>query len=168
MPTGPGEQAAHTAQTERRSGALLEHLARRMRLRSESVLAPLGLRPRHLVTLTVLRDADGISQQGLASTLQLDSTNVVGLLNGLEADGLIERRRAPEDRRRHVVRLTEAGAARLNEAECALATVEDEVFGALDETERATLYDLLRRATSESSTTCVEAICAAEVPPEAC
>jgi MarR family transcriptional regulator, lower aerobic nicotinate degradation pathway regulator len=33
-------------------GALLHHLARRMRLRTEAVLAPLGLRPRHLVALT--------------------------------------------------------------------------------------------------------------------
>jgi hypothetical protein len=31
---------------EHRSLALLEHLARRMRVRSEAVLAPLGLRPR--------------------------------------------------------------------------------------------------------------------------
>ena len=47
------------SQPEHRSGALLDHLARRMRLRAESVLAPLGLRPRHLVALTVLRDRGG-------------------------------------------------------------------------------------------------------------
>ncbi|TCB99666.1 MarR family transcriptional regulator [Micromonospora zingiberis] len=150
-------------QTERRSGALLEYLARRMRLRSESVLAPLGLRPRHLVALTVLRDAGDMSQQGLAGTLQLDGTNVVGLLNDLEADGLVERRRSPEDRRRHVVSLTQTGAKRLNEAECALASVEDEVLGALNENERDTLYDLLRRATSEVPATCAEAAACAEV-----
>ena len=74
------------------SGALLDHLARRMRLRAESVLAPLGLRPRHLVALTVLRGRDGITQQALASTLEMDGTNIVGLLNELEAEDLIERR----------------------------------------------------------------------------
>src|ERR1700690_3614361 len=96
-----------------RSGALLDHLARRMRLRAESVLAPLGLRPRHLVALTVLRGRDGITQQALSVTLEMDGTNIVGLLNELEAEDLIERRRSPEDRRRHVVVLTEAGAKRL-------------------------------------------------------
>ena len=153
-------------QTERRSGALLDHLARRMRLRSESVLAPLGLRPRHLVALTVLREAGGISQQGLASSLQIDGTNVVGLLNDLETAGLVERRRSPEDRRRHVVSLTETGATRLNEAECALAAAEDEVLGALDPAERDTLYELLRRASSGAPATCVEA--AGEDPDTLC
>ncbi|TDC38465.1 MarR family transcriptional regulator [Micromonospora sp. 15K316] len=134
-------------QPERRTGPLLDHLARRMRLRAESVLAPFGLRPRHLIALTALRDAGGISQQGLASTLQIDSTNVVGLLNDLEAAQLVERRRSPEDRRRHMVYLTESGANRLNEAECALEGGEAEVLSALTPDEREALYELLRRAT---------------------
>ncbi|MFF4876768.1 MULTISPECIES: MarR family winged helix-turn-helix transcriptional regulator [unclassified Micromonospora] len=139
---------------EHRSGALLDHLARRMRLRSESVLAPLGLRPRHLVALTVLRDGGGISQQALASTLEMDSTNIVGLLNDLEAMQLIERRRSPEDRRRHVVELTDDGAKRLNQAECALVGAEDEVLGALEPADRERLYLLLRQATSGTAITC--------------
>ena len=58
-------------QTAHHSGALLDHLARRMRLRSEAVLAPLGLRPRHMVALTVLRDGGGSTQQALAATLAI-------------------------------------------------------------------------------------------------
>lgn len=42
----------------------------------------------------------------------MDGTNVVGLLNDLEKERLIERRRSTEDRRRHVVELTDAGNAR--------------------------------------------------------
>jgi DNA-binding MarR family transcriptional regulator len=152
MPAVPVDQSEH------RCGALLNHLARRMRLRSESVLAPLGLRPRHLVALTVLRDGDGISQQALASTLEMDGTNIVGLLNDLEAARLVERRRSPEDRRRHVVQLTATGAKRLNEAECALAAAENEVLAALEPTERETLYGLLRRAVTGTVVDCTEAI----------
>jgi len=134
------------SQPAHRSGALLDHLARRMRLRAESVLAPLGLRPRHLVALTVLRSHDGITQQALSSTLEMDGTNIVVLLNELEADDLIERRRSPDDRRRHLVALTEAGAKRLAEAECALAAVDNEVLGALDDSQREVLYNLLLQA----------------------
>jgi DNA-binding MarR family transcriptional regulator len=130
----------------RHSGALLDHLARRMRLRSEAVLAPLGLRPRHMVALTVLRDGGGSTQQALAGTLEMDGTNIVGLLNDLEAKNLIERRRSPEDRRRHLVELTEAGATLLANVEVALSAAEDEVLGALDETQRETLYNLLHQA----------------------
>src|ERR1700730_340903 len=108
------------------SGALLDHLARRMRLRAEAVLAPLGLRPRHLVALTVLRVRGGSTQQALATTLAMDGTNIVGLVNELEAEKLIERRRSPEDRRRHLVELTEAGAKQLAKAESALAEAEQE------------------------------------------
>jgi MarR family transcriptional regulator, lower aerobic nicotinate degradation pathway regulator len=140
------------------SGALLDHLARRIRLRAESVLAPLGLRPRHLVALTVLRGRGGCAQQELATTLEMDGTNIVGLLNELEAEKLIERRRSPEDRRRHVVELTDAGVSRLAKAEFALAAAEEEVLGALDRSQRETLHRLLQQATTGSVVTCTEAI----------
>jgi DNA-binding MarR family transcriptional regulator len=142
---------------QHRSAALLDHLARRMRLRAESALAPLGLRPRHLVALTVLRDGGRSTQQALSTTLQIDSTNLVGLLNELEADKLIERRRSSEDRRRHTVELTTAGAKRLTEAEFALAAVEDEVLGRLDDEQRETLYRLLQQATSADVIECPSA-----------
>jgi DNA-binding MarR family transcriptional regulator len=141
-------------QPAHRSGALLDHLARRMRLRTEAVLAPLGLRPRHLVALTVLRHLGGSTQQALATTLAMDGTNIVGLLNELEADKLIERRRSPEDRRRHVVELTEAGAQQLAKAECALAEVDEEVLGALDASQRETLYHLLQLAATGTGVSC--------------
>jgi DNA-binding MarR family transcriptional regulator len=137
-----------------RSGALLDHLARRVRLRAESVLAPLQLRPRHLVALTVLRGREGITQQALSTTLEMDGTNVVGLLNELEAEDLIERRRSPEDRRRHVVALTDAGAKRLADAERALVAVEDEVLGALDDSQREVLYNLLLQAARGGEVSC--------------
>jgi len=141
-----------------RTGALLNHLARRMRLRSEAVLAPLGLRPRHLVALTVLRDGGDCTQQALAATLEMDGANIVGLLNELEAEKLIERRRSPEDRRRHVVELTDAGARQLAEVELALAAVEGEVLGALDESQRETLYNLLLQAARGTVPSCSQGI----------
>lgn len=144
-------------QPTRRSVALLNHLARRMRLLAESALAPLGLRPRHLIALTVLRDSGGSTQAGLATMLQIDRTNLVGLLNDLEREGLIERRRSTQDRRRHIVELTDAGSEHLAKAELALAAAEDEVLAGLDADERATFYALLQKATSEHVVDCAEA-----------
>jgi DNA-binding MarR family transcriptional regulator len=129
-----------------------------MRLRTEAVLAPLGLRPRHLVALTVLRVLGGTTQQALATTLAMDGTNIVGLLNELEADDLIERRRSPEDRRRHVVELTGAGVKRLLKAERALAEVDDEVLGALDASQRETLYHLLQLAAAGTGVCCPQSV----------
>jgi MarR family transcriptional regulator, lower aerobic nicotinate degradation pathway regulator len=132
----------------RRSGALLDLLSRRMRAVGESALQSQGLRPRHLLTMTVLRDRGESSQADLAGTLQLDRTNVVGLLNDLETEGLIERRRSPEDRRRHTVRLTDEGRERLARAEFALAAAEDFVLAGLTAKQRDTLYELLAKATA--------------------
>ena len=145
-------------QPTHRSAALLDHLARRMRLGAELAIAPLGLRPRHLVALTVLRHGGGSTQQALSKTLQIDSTNLVGLLNELEADKLIERRRSTEDRRRHIVELTAAGAKRLATAEFVLAAVEDEVLGRLDDEQRETFYRLLQQATSADVVDCSPAV----------
>ena len=129
-----------------------------MRLRAEAVLAPMGLRPRHLVALTVLREGGGSTQQALAATLEMDGTNIVGLLNELEAKQLIERRRSPEDRRRHLVEVTDAGAEQLAKAEFALSAAEDEVLGALDDSQRETLYSLLQQAAAGTAVSCAEAI----------
>ena len=141
-----------------RSSALLDPLARLTRLRAESALAPLGLRPRHLVALTVLRDHGSPTQQALAAALQTDRTNLIGLLNELESAGLILRRRSSEDRRRHIVELTDDGAQRLTDAESALAAAEDEVLGALDAEQRETLYSLLQQATTSHVVDCAATV----------
>lgn len=126
-------------------------------MRNESALAPLGLRPRHLVALTVLRDHGSPTQQALASALRTDRTNLIGLLNELESAGLILRRRSSEDRRRHIVELTDEGSERLAQAEAALAAAEDEVLGALDAAQRETLYLLLQQATTSQVIDCTAA-----------
>src|SRR6476469_5781285 len=131
-----GNVAIERSACSRTSGPLLDHLARLNRARAESALVPLGLRPRHLIALTVLRDHGGMTQQALAAALQVDRTNLVGLLNELEGDGLVARTRSAEDRRRHLVALTDAGSTRLGQAELALAEVEDQVLGALDHEHR--------------------------------
>ncbi|WP_028064068.1 MarR family winged helix-turn-helix transcriptional regulator [Solirubrobacter soli] len=136
------------SQPARRSGALLDLLSRRMRAAGETGLTTVGLRPRHLLTMTVLRDRGESSQADLAGTLQLDRTNLVGLLNELEADGLIERRRSPQDRRRHTVVLTDLGRERLARAEFVLAAAEDIVLANLTAKQRDTLYELLAKATA--------------------
>jgi DNA-binding MarR family transcriptional regulator len=148
---------ASSLQTRHRSAALLDHLARLMRLRAESALEPIGLRPRHLVALTVLRDHGSPTQQALAAALQTDRTNLIGLLNELETDGLILRRRSTEDRRRHFVELTDDGTQRLAQAEAALADAEDEVLSALDTEQRETLYQLLAQATTSHVIDCTAA-----------
>ncbi|MCW3034116.1 MAG: hypothetical protein QOK19_2017 [Solirubrobacteraceae bacterium] len=156
-----------TTQTRHRAVPLLGHLARLTQQRVELALAPLGLRPRHLIALTVLRDHGTPTQQALAAALSVDRTNLIGLLNELEGAGLVVRRRSEEDRRRHFVELTEQGSQRMVEADAALAGVEDEVFAALDPDQREMLFQLLTQATTSHVVDCAAAA-AEELALESC
>ncbi len=133
---------------------LLEYLARVGRRAVEATLAPGGLRPRHLIALRLLNEHGPASQQGLADSLSLDPSNVVGLLNELEDRQLVTRRRDPADRRRHIVELSPRGEEELCLSYGRLRLVEDDLFGALSADERATLYDLVVRAVGVASPPC--------------
>lgn len=126
------------------SMVLLTRLAKQVYRRSGDEL--LGMHLRHLMTLSYLRDHDDAPQQELAEAFCMDANNVVLLLNELEDRGHIARHRDPTDRRRHRVELTPAGRRALIGAERAQESIEDEVLGALDADERATLWRLLTRA----------------------
>lgn len=139
---------------------LIDHLARVARGNADAALEAVGVRLRHVVALTLLRDHGDATQQSLITALRLDPSNVVGLLNELEGEGLVERRRHPDDRRRHVVALTAAGRERLAQADRALLCVEDELLAGLDVGERAQLYGLLFKATGGRVRSCSEDPCA--------
>ena len=108
--------------------------------------AQMGMRLKEYASLSYLRHSGGVPQHALAEALHMDANNCVLVLNELESAGFAERRRDPNDRRRHIVEMTPEGERALEQAERALETVEDEVLGPLDKEERATLRDLLNRA----------------------
>ena len=86
-------------------------------------LKPTGLTPKHVGVLFEV-DARPTSQQALIDSIGVDPSKLVGILNDLEADGLIVRRRDPDDRRRHIVELSNEGRSRLGAARRAKSAVE--------------------------------------------
>jgi MarR family transcriptional regulator, temperature-dependent positive regulator of motility len=109
---------------------------------SEQVL---GMRLRQFQALAKVRDHPGISQQELAEGMLLDANAVVLLLNELEDLGYSVRRRDPEDRRRHILELTDAGRQAITRAEKGRESIEGEVLGGLSAEEKQTLRKLLTR-----------------------
>lgn len=145
---------ASAEQVPHSTAALLTHVGRVNRQTAVQALAPFGLRPHHLVTLTVLEEFGEQAQSHLAEAVTIDPTNLVGLLNELESAGLLLRRRDPADRRRHIVALTEQGHATLGEVRRALADAEDRLLAPLDAAEREQLFGLLQRVTAGFVTSC--------------
>ncbi len=135
--------------TDRSPGslALLTRLAKLVYRRSSE--DELGMTLRHFVTLSYLRDHPGAAQQDLGDVFCIDASNLVLLLNELEAADLAERRRDAGDRRRHLVRLTPTGEDALARADQAQERIEAEILHMLSPHERATLRGLLARALAE-------------------
>src|SRR5438552_10641246 len=68
-----------------------------------------NLTPAQFDVISHLSVAPGITQQDLSERLLVTKGNTCGLLDRLEALGLVERQDDPEDRRAHRLYLTEAG-----------------------------------------------------------
>ncbi|WP_205315135.1 MarR family winged helix-turn-helix transcriptional regulator [Nonomuraea lactucae] len=127
--------------------ALSGHIAS---TRIRKALARHGLKPAHGHVLRLLSDQGPTSQQSLLETLGVDPSMLVTVLNDLEADGLVERRRDPADRRRHIVEISTRGRTLAGRAQAAIAAVEAALFAGLDADEIATLRRLLARVTASA------------------
>lgn len=90
--------------------------------------------------------------RGLAEQLRCEPSNVTGIVDRLESQGLVERNPSPEDRR---VKLAAATPAGLRTALALRASLEDfaqEPLAALSRQERTAVRDLLRRLLDEPAT----------------
>jgi DNA-binding MarR family transcriptional regulator len=102
-----------------------------------------GLNPYHHAILVVLDQGALETQGAIADRLGYDRGQLVGMLDELEEQGLVERRRDPDDRRRHIVQMTPAGKKALGKLRTIAVQLEDELLTPLDESQRAELHGLL-------------------------
>ena len=96
-----------------------------------AVTANEGLRAGLFSSLAIVEANPGISQSELSHEVGLDKSVTVTMVDEMEKFGWAERRRSPQDRRRHALYVTPAGAAKL-----------DHLFSLMDQTEAAVLHQL--------------------------
>ena len=87
------------ATLEKSVGFLLNRAARSMKRGLEARLAEYGITATQYVVLALLSRKDGLSQTQLGNRLSFDNPTVTGVIDRMERDGLVERRRTPDDRR---------------------------------------------------------------------
>src|ERR671925_552509 len=122
---------------------LLKRLGFAAKDRAMEAYEQTGLHPYHYAILLVLDEGSRETQGAIADALGYDRGQLVGLLDELEERALVERRRDPNDRRRHLVRLTPDGKRTLRRLRALARQLEDEFLAPLSDAECATLHALL-------------------------
>lgn len=105
----------------------------------------MGLAPMQLHALRLVEPGEGVPMSSLAGKLFCDASNVTGIVDRLEARGLVERRPSPRDRRVKLLVLTPEGERVRETAHRQLSTPPPEIADLPLEQQRA-LRDALRAA----------------------
>jgi DNA-binding MarR family transcriptional regulator len=91
-------------------------------------------------------DAEGeLTQHALGRCVGIDPSSMVATIDELEAKGLVERRRHPNDRRAHALHLTDEGRSTLASGRELARRSQEDLLAPLSADERKQLHDMLLR-----------------------
>lgn len=131
-----------TVSDPRREAALnLVETSRLLRAVVEQRLKPHGMTRAQFATLSRLERQDGLSQNGLADALEVQPIAMVRLVDQLSADGLVERRNDPTDRRVNRLYITGAGRQRVRALDSFKEEMGAELFAGFTEAGILNLLD---------------------------
>jgi DNA-binding MarR family transcriptional regulator len=128
---------------------LLFDLLMRQRTRLPQVAAEFELSGPQCHVLRLMEPGAGVPMRRLVQRLGCDASNVTGIIDRLEARGLVERKACPHDRRVRMVRLTPRGADMRARIVARMAE-PPEPIAALPADDLATLCAILRRMLTTS------------------
>ena len=114
----------------------------------DQLFAPTGLRATQYAILSRLRHNGPMSINALANLLVMDRTTLGRNILPLQRDGLIEVAASPRDRRRHELRLTEAGRKLHREGLKHWEAAQQRFNSVFGDARAAALRDLLREVSA--------------------
>jgi MarR family transcriptional regulator for hemolysin len=126
-------------------GFLLKDVSRLYTRRFEDRAHALALTLPQCKALAYLAKNEGVSQKRLAELIDVDPMSLVRILDRMQADGWVERRSDPEDRRARSLCLTEKAKPLVQEIWRLAAETRAETLHGLAEEEREALMSLLER-----------------------
>lgn len=142
MPGGTRASVLHEALTQN-TGFLISRMGLLAARGFAERIAEVGLTPRGWGALSVLDKEGAITQQQLGAFIGMDPSTMVATIDELEAQGLVERRRNPQDRRAHALHITPKGRRTLSQGRKVARRAQEELLAPLGTEERDQLHDLL-------------------------
>lgn len=110
-----------------------------------ATLAPFDLRRLTFAVLAMVADRPGLRQARLAEVLNIEGPHLVGLLDELQARGLIRRDRDPTDMRAHVLGPTARGRDLATRVTLAVAEHDARMLAGIPKAMRAAMAQGLER-----------------------
>jgi MarR family transcriptional regulator, lower aerobic nicotinate degradation pathway regulator len=141
-------EPCHSPAPHRLGGTLVWLLGRasqRAHHLTQERLAAGGVRKWHYAVLATLAEFGPAAQAEIGRRLGVDRSDMVALLNDLEADGYVSRTPDPADRRRNSVVLTTAGRTVLAHFDRMVIEADNVLLHSLSPDEREQLAGLLER-----------------------
>ncbi|MGE5668881.1 MAG: MarR family winged helix-turn-helix transcriptional regulator [Betaproteobacteria bacterium] len=129
----------------RNFGFVLRDLSRRYALRFEERASEIALTLPQCKALVRLERNEGASQARLAELADVDPMTMVRILDRMEADGLLERRADPDDRRARRLYLTPKARPLLDEIWRLADLTRSEAFAGITQRQREAFIDVLER-----------------------
>jgi DNA-binding MarR family transcriptional regulator len=115
--------------------------------RRMAIMGELGLSFQQSMALARLEPDEPLPMSALAAALQCDNSNVTGIVDRMEAAGLVERRAYEGDRRVKAIALTPVGVSVREQVRRRAGKPPPEIAG-LSEEDAVLLRDVLLRATA--------------------
>ena len=125
-------------------GLLIRDVSRLIRKRFEHKVGMAGFTQAQWSVIYVLAHREGANQAALAKMLDIEPITLVGLLDKLEAAGLVERRPSPSDRRARLLYLTAKAQPLLKKIEAVRAELSEEAFADISEPQQKHIIDMLQ------------------------
>ncbi len=133
-------------------GRLVTRLGRIWRRESDQALSEHGLSHATAIPLLLLsHHGENVRQGVLADELGIEGPSLVPLIDLLQAEGLVERREDPTDRRAKTLHLTKAGEAKVEETNRVLRRVRAGLLKDIGADELAITFETLQRIEERAS-----------------
>ncbi|MEU1022352.1 MarR family winged helix-turn-helix transcriptional regulator [Streptomyces sp. NPDC005904] len=129
---------------------LLGRAAARGRALVADALAQEGLKMWHHVVLAAVADLGPVAQAELGRSVLLDPKDMVGVLNDLQADGLVDRAPDPKDRRKNAITITAKGRRLVARCIEAAERANGTLLAPLSDAERTRFLEMLTRISGVS------------------